>query len=77
MYEYPYTGNNVVLVVRNSLCVPSTKKNLIPPFIMREKDVQVKYIPKTHMAEPDEDDHAIVFPETKLQTPLQLWGVFS
>ena len=77
MYEDPYTGHNVVLVVRNALYVPSMKNNLIPPFIMREKGVQVKDTPKIHISEPDEDEHAIVFPETKLRIPLQLWGVFS
>ena len=77
MYEYPYTGNKPCPSCDLTMSFVLIINNLIPPFIMQEKDVQVKYIPKTHMAEPDEDDHAIVFPETKLQTPLQLWGVFS
>ena len=75
-YEDPYTGNNIVTVVRNALYVP-LMKNLIPPFIMREKGFQVKDTPKIHIAEPDEDDHAIVFTGKKLRIPPQLWGVLS
>ena len=77
MYEDPYTGTNMVLVVRNALYIPSMKNNLIPPFIMQEKGVQVKDTPKIHMNDPDENEHAIVFPKTEIRIPLQLWGVFS
>ena len=76
-YEDPYTGNNVFLFVWNALYVPPMKKNLINSFIMQDKGVQVKDTPKIHMAEPDEDNHATVFPDTKLWIPLQVWGVFS
>ena len=76
-YEDPYTGNNVVLVVRNALYVTSMKNNMIPPFIIQEKGFQVKDTPNIYMAEIDEDDHAILFSDTKLRIALQLWGIFS
>ena len=66
MYEDPYTGHNVVLVVWNALYVPSMKRNLIPPFIIREKGIKVKDTPNIHMDEPDEDDHTGVFTNTRL-----------
>ena len=60
MYEDPYTGNNVFLIVWNSLYVPSMQKNMIHPFIMQETGVQVKDTPKIKMDEPDEDKHVII-----------------
>jgi len=45
---------------------------------MREAGLNVNDVPKIHADDPDKDNHAISFPGTDLQIPLQeLWGVFS
>ena len=76
-YDCPYDGKSYVLVLRNSLHVPSMVNNLIPPFMLREAGVKVNEIPKIQVDDPTEDDHAITFPETGFRIPLALWGIFS
>ena len=34
-YECPYEGTTHILLVRNTVHVPSMKKNLLPPFMVR------------------------------------------
>ena len=77
MYECPYSGNRVILVMRDALHVKEMVNNLIPPFIMREAGIQVREIPKIHMDDPSVEDYAIVFKETGLRIPLSLHGIFS
>ena len=69
MYECPYSGRRVALVIRDALHVKEMENNLIPPFIMREAGVQVREIPKIHVEDPSVDDHAIVFKETGFRIP--------
>ena len=45
-YDYSYTGEIFVLVVRNTLHVPSMGHNLSPAFIMRSGGVVVNDVPK-------------------------------
>ena len=75
MYECPYSGKRVGLVIRDALHVKEMENNLIPPFIMREAGIQVKEIPKIHVDNPSVDDHAIVFKETGFRIPLSLHGI--
>ena len=77
LYECPYSGNRIILIVRNALYVPAMRNNLIPPFIMREKGVVVNDVPKIQLEDPDESDYSLEFPEIKLRIPLKLWGIFS
>ena len=44
---------------------------------MREKGVVVNDVPKIQLEDPDESNHSLEFPETKLRIPLKLWGIFS
>ena len=76
-YECPRDGTSCILVIRNALHVPSMTNNLIPPFMMREAGITVHDTPKIQVSDPDDKDHSIFFPETKLRIPLSLWGVFS
>jgi hypothetical protein len=76
-YESPFDGKVYILVIRNALYVPSTKYNLVPPFVMRETGITVRETPKIHMEEPTEKDHALTFPETGFRIPLSLTGTFS
>ena len=71
-YDCPYSGKSYILVVRNAISVPSMRHNLVPPFIMREAGVQVKETPKFQCPDPDVDDHAIVFDQSRFQIPLSL-----
>ena len=70
LYECPFTGKNVILVIRNALHVPSMRHNLMPPFIMREAGIQVREITKIHTEDVTADDHAVVFRETGFRIPL-------
>ena len=62
-YESPFDGRVYILLIRNALHVPSMAHNLIPPFMVREAGVQLREVPKIHVEDPSEDDHAIVFPD--------------
>ena len=77
LYECLYTGKLFIFVLRNALHVPAMTHNLIPPFILREKGLQVTDTPKIHVESPSVSDHAIVFPDMKLLVPLWLSGTFS
>ena len=77
LYECPYSGKRVVLVVRDSLYVKEMEQNLTLPFIMRETGIIVRKIPKIHGYDPSVVDHAITFNETGFRIPLSLFGIFS
>jgi Reverse transcriptase (RNA-dependent DNA polymerase) len=76
-YTDPYTGQVYILVLRNAIAMESMVNNLIPPFMMREAGIVCNDIPKIHVSDPSEEDHAIIFKETGLRIPLSLWGTFS
>ena len=76
-YDSPYNGMSTILVIQGPLYVPSMNNNLILPFMLREAGVKVNKTPKIQVKDPDEDDHAIIFPETKFRILLSLWGIFS
>ena len=58
-YVSEYNGKEYVLVFRNSFYFPSMNHNLVPPFKMREKGIEVNDIPKTHLDDPSENNHSI------------------
>ena len=76
-YDCQYTGKSYILVIRNSLSVPSMKNNLLPPFVLRQAGFKVNEIPKIHVDDPTVHDHSISFPETGFRIPMSLWGTFS
>ena len=58
-YDCKRTNRVYLLVARNVLYVESMEINLIPPFILREKGLEVREVPKTQYKEPTVDDHTI------------------
>ena len=76
-YECPYTGESVVLILRNALHMPHLKHNIIAPFIMRTAGVSIDDKPKIHCDDPSVDNHCIKFNDSDLRIPLKLHGIFS
>jgi len=76
-YHCQFTNETFVLIVRNALYIHNMDHNLVPPFILREAGVLINDVPRIHVQEPTENDHAIVFPDEILRIPLQLHGIFS
>ena len=58
-YNCPYSGVSYILVIRNTLHVPSMRKNSLPPFILREAGVRVSDTPKIHMYNTTVDHHLV------------------
>ena len=76
LYQDEVYGKEYLLLIRNALYVPSLQHHLIPPFILREKGIQVRDTAKIHLQDPGNDDHAIIFDQT-FRIPLNLFGIFS
>ena len=76
-YDSPLDGREYMLVIQNTLWVPSMSNNLIPPFIMRENGIIVNECAKIDCEDPTREDHAIIFKGYDLCMPLQLHGIFS
>ena len=76
-YEYPYSGEVKILIIRRGLHVPSMTHNLLPPYMLREAGIQINEIPKIHVISPTEEHHTIIFQETNFRNPLTLHGTFS
>jgi hypothetical protein len=76
-YDCPYNGMSYILVIRNTLYVPSMKNNLLPPFILRQAGIKVNDTPKIQVDDPTIEEHSLLFPETGFRIPLSLWGTFS
>ena len=47
-YTCPYNDKLYILIFKNLLSVPSMKKYIIPPFVIREVRLHVNTIPKIH-----------------------------
>ena len=76
-YDSPYDDKSYNLVLRNAFHVPLMDNNLILPFMLNEAGIQVNDKPRIHTDDPMEDDHAIIFLETKFCILLSLWGISS
>ena len=61
-----------MLVIQNTLHVPSMSNNLIPPFILLEAGITVNDTPNIQLADPTIDDHSLYFAETDFRIPLGL-----
>jgi hypothetical protein len=75
-YDCPYSGKSYILVLRNTLYVPSMKHNLLPPFVLREAGIKLNDTPKFQLDDPTIEEHSMLFPETGFRIPLSLWGTF-
>ena len=76
-YDLPYDGKSYILVIQNTLHVPSIVNNLLPPFMLSETGVELNDKAKIHMQDLTTDDHMIIFSETGFKIPLSLSGIFS
>ena len=76
-YDCPQSGQTYLLVVRNSLCVPSMEHNLMPPFILREAGLVLHDTPKIHCNVPSAEDQSLLDEEIGLIIPFTLDGTFS
>ena len=76
-YDCPTTGKTYLLIVRNTLHIPSMVHNLVPPFILQEVGIAVNNTPRIHVKEVTLETHSIMDRESGLRIPLQLDGIFS
>ena len=76
-YDFPYSRESKILIIRRRLYVPSMSNNLLPPFMLREAGITIKEVPKIHVSSPTEEHHSIMFQETNFRIPLSLYGTFS
>ena len=60
-YDFPYSGETYLLIVRNTLSITDMDHNFIPLFVMIEAGVDVKYVPKIQFKNTDEEDHSVYF----------------
>ena len=58
-YDSPISGKTTLLVARNALFVDSMDHNLIPPFIMRESELEVDEQAKIHAKDASKKNHSI------------------
>ena len=65
MWEDPNNDKSCPLLIENALHVPSMNDNLMPPFLIREAGVVCKDVPKTHVNNPDSEDHTLFFQTEK------------
>ena len=71
-HDCPYTGETRIIVMFNSLYVPSMENNLIPPFVVRRRGNEINDVPKIHCADPTERDHSMKFSDSDVRIQFQL-----
>ena len=75
-YDYSYSGQTYILVIRNALHVPATETRLIPPSVLTETGLRVSDTPKIHTDEHTVLDHSLYFDVSNFCIPLTLYGMF-
>ena len=60
-YDCPYSGKSFILVIINTLHVPTMCNHSIPPFAMIEAGVVVNDTPKIQVVDSDVMDHSLYF----------------
>jgi hypothetical protein len=75
-YDCPYDGESYILVIRNTLYVPSMKNNLLPPFIMRQEGIKLNDTPKIQVDAPTVKEHSIIVPRNWFLNPVVTMGYF-
>ena len=77
VYDCPFRLQSYLLMVRNAIYVAEMEHNLIPPFLLREANIQVNDCAKIHATKATEQHHSILFTADNLRIPLRLQGTFS
>ena len=75
-YDFTYSGKTYLLVVRNSLCVPTMDNNLNPPFVLIEAGLILNNTPKIHCKDPSLEDQSLL-EEIRLRITFTLNGTES
>ena len=76
-YDCEFTGETVLLIIRNALHVPSMNNHLIPPFMMRLAGLEVNECAKFLAKKPNISHHSVYFPEERRRILLSLTGITS
>eukprot|EP00934_Nitzschia_sp_Nitz4_P008127 Nitzschia sp. Nitz4//scaffold260_size33533//228//6137//NITZ4_007876-RA/size33533-snap-gene-0.41-mRNA-1//-1//CDS//3329544674//8117//frame0 len=81
-YDDPNTGETKIVMINQAIHIPHLSHNLINPMQIRMNDVTINDIPKFLVEAPDNETHAIAFPEEtrggeRYTIPLSLRGVVS
>ena len=77
IYDCQYTGESILLVLRNALHIPSMKVSLIPPFMMRLAGLDVNECPKVLASQTTGYHHSIYSKQDDILIPLKLDGIIS
>ena len=70
-------GERHMLTLRDNLSVPSMDHNLIPPFLTRKVEINVRTTTNFQIEDSSIDDHSEYFPKESLRTRLKLNDMFS
>ena len=76
-YDCEFTGETVLLIIRNALHVPSMNNHLIPPFMMRLAGLEVNECDKFLAKKPNISHHSVYFTEERRRILLSLTGITS
>ena len=63
-YDCPLNGELYILVIRNTLYVPSMRNNLLTPFGLHEEGIKLNETPNIQVNKPTIEDHSQIFSET-------------
>jgi hypothetical protein len=69
-YDDPMTGNSIMLVVHQAICIPTMNHNLLCPMQLRMNEIMVDECPKFLAPKPTAHTHAITIPDPEDQDPL-------
>ncbi len=69
-YDDPISHVTYLLLMQNTLLIPTMDHNLIPLFLLREAGLYVDKTPKHQVANPTVDNHVIVDSETGMRIHL-------
>ena len=51
-YDCPYNGESYILVIRNTIYIPSIRNNLLPPLVLCDTGTKLNDMPKIQVDEP-------------------------
>ena len=77
VYDCPFTGDSILIIIYNALYMQSMEASLIPPFMMRLASLEVDECPKFLSATPALTNHSIYSKELDIRIPLRLEGIIS